>query len=269
MARSGIVLFLIISLWQFGCGRKTPPRPIISAPSFSEVKAIQKDEQIRLSWKMRTTKVNNQFFHIEELALDPYCVACELEPTKTYLLPFPSDHFIVEGKTVFFRPAVQKNLKVYVFRVTLQDQEGGLLGKTQATQFTGFVDFPEPQALQWKWLPQGSFPDLKNLPIPENVTDIKEGRFIRFSWEAQVEANVMNFPKQENATEQKVYYRVNLYKTEPGKPWPELPLNQQPISGSFYIDYQKQTEHTWQYQFRLVDSKGNESLPSSIYKTQI
>ena len=249
------------------CGRRTPPRPVKPTPSFVGLEATQRGEHVRLSWVMQKVipqETDLQIFLIEEMELNPQCIACQPELIKAQSLPFPSQHFVVERRHVYFHSSLKKGLKMHIFKVTHQNRDGIDLSATQAIQFTQFVDFPPLPKLEWSWLQTDSIPLLKDLSerLPTNLEEIQ---LLRFSWQPTKEKIEFYFPNQKSLAQRPVFYRVNLYQTLPEQPWPERPINANPIAENFYIEIQGKTKHEFLYQMRLVDSRGNESTPSITY----
>lgn len=262
----GLIVFGLIL--PTACGRRTPPRPAKAKPTFSQLKVIQRGDHLRLSWVMQKSvppQSNAQQFQIEELELDSHCINCQPQLVQSNFLLFPSEHFIISGRQVYFHPIVSKDLKVHIYKVTHQTEDSEDLSNPQVANFIGFVDFPPPPSIQWTWLPPDSLPNLANIPAATIPSQAKEIRLLRLSWKRQQEKIEFYFPSQGEATQRKLYYRVNIYKTQEGTPWPEGPINGRPIAETFYIDYQRQTAHAFLYQMRLVDSRGNESAPSITY----
>lgn len=185
------------------------------------------------------------------------------------MAPFPSDHFIISGKHVFFYPITRKDLKVHIYKVIYQTEDGNNLSNPQVAHFTGFSDYPSPSSLRWDLLPQGALPKLPKIPIVTIPSSAKEARLLRLSWELEQEKVEFYFPNQNELAQRKLFYRVNLYKKKEGDPWPELPLNEKPIAENFYIDYQLPSEQAFLYQMRWVDSEGNESGPSATYPVSL
>ena len=249
------------------CGRRTPPHPVKPVPTFARLEAIQRGEQVRLSWKMQKAvpeETGLQQFLIEEMELDPQCISCQPELVRTQSLPFPSHHFVVERQRVYFRSSLQKELKIHIFTVTHQNLEGEDLSEPQAIHFSQYVDFPSLPVLLWSWLPTDSFPILQHLSdqLPSNLEGIQ---LLRFAWQPLQEKIEFYFPNQKSVAQRPVFYRVNLYQTLPGQSWPERPINVNPVAEPFYIGFQMKTKHDFLYQMRLVDSRGNESRPSITY----
>ena len=58
-----------------------------------------------------------------------------------------------------------------------------------------------------------------------------------------------------------MYYRVNIYRSEDGRRWPETPLTLQPIQENFALVPELRSD-PGHYHVRWVDRSGNESLPS-------
>ncbi|MBF0279793.1 MAG: hypothetical protein HQM13_18490 [SAR324 cluster bacterium] len=250
------------------CGRRTPPRPNIVKTSFQHLKVIQRGEQLRLFWEMKKAipeTGNSEQFKIEELQVEPDCTNCIPQLSKVYIAPFPSEHFIISGKQVFFYPAIRKDLKFYLYKVMHQSEDGENFNNPQVANFRGFVDFPEMPPLQWHWLPKSSLPELPKFPVAALPSSVKNFRLLRFSWKPQQEKIEFYFPNRDEVVQRKLFYRVNLYKKNQGDAWPETPINRKPIAENFFIDYQVPGEKAFLYQMRWVDSRGNESGASSTY----
>ncbi len=250
------------------CGRRTPPRPEQVKPTFGQLQAIQRGDKIQLSWILEApvpAETNAQWFLIEELALDPHCVRCQAKLVKQYSLPFPSPHFTLSENRVHFYPTTHKDLRAYIYKVTHQSKDRDALGSTQAAQFSGFVDFPPLPVLHWKRIVKDALPALQNIPSASLPSQIKNYQLIRLFWERPSEKHEFYFSISQDMVQRMLFYQMNIYKTELGQPWPDQPINAHPIKESFYIDYLPQTEHTFLYQLRLVDSQGNESTPSVTY----
>lgn len=222
---------------------------------------------MQLSWMMQQPipqEAARRQFQIEETQLNPQCLQCQPDLVEVFTLPFPSQDFDLEGRRVRVLLPERKDLNVHTYKVTYQDALGNALQPPQGVSFTQFVEFPPPPPLQWEFLPAGTRPKLPSIPanIPPQAQDI---RFLRLSWEKQQETVEFYFPNQGGVAQRARFYRVNIYKTSPGAPWPERPINEQPIAAPFYIDSQSKTAHAFDYQIRLVDARGNESKPSVTY----
>jgi len=256
-----------ISVGISACGRWTPPHPTKAKDSFGQLQVFQRGEALRLSWVMKKAIAApaTQRFRIEELELKPDCIKCPPQLTKVYQIPFPSEHFTISGKNVYFLLLTRKDLNVHLYKVTHQSEDGDELSSPQAATFTGFVDFPAPPLFRWRWLPPETLPQLAGIPTADIPSQAKEIRVLRISWEPLQERVEFYFAGQADLTQKKIFYRINIYRTPQGKPWLERPINGRPIAEPFYIDYQKQTDPAWHYQMRLVDSRGNESAPSGTY----
>lgn len=239
---------LIVGLFFFiGCGHLTAPKPLAKRDPFVNLEVIQKGNRVRLSWEMKISPPLDQAsrqFYIEDLVLKPYCIDCKPSPIKTFIVPFPSEHFIISGRKVYFYPQVDKDLNIHVFRVTFQTFDGDNIGKTEIARFTGFVDFPELSSLQWEWLSNETFPSIfPKAEIPDHLEIIE---ILKLSWERQLERielilNQRLLEEREVLLEKReVYYRVNIYKTRIGALWPEKPINSDPIDGPLFFDFQTQ-----------------------------
>lgn len=249
------------------CGHRTPPYPIPPQTSFDQLAIIQRGEQLRLSWVMQQPipkDSGSQQFQIETSTLDPQCLQCEPESEPPRILPFPSKQFTFDGNRVHISLVTEKDLKIHTYKITHQDGNGNPLSPPQVVNFTKFVEFPPLPTMQWHFLPTSTLPKLDQLPgrIPPQAKDI---RLLRLSWQPQQEKVEFYFSNQGKVVQNPRYYRINIYKTAIGTPWPDRPINGQPVAEAFYIDYQLKTKHAFLYQIRLVDSQGNESGLSNIY----
>ena len=249
------------------CGRKTPPRPITLEAAFGQLAIIQRGNHMQLSWVMHQSLPSERGprqFQIEESQLNPQCLQCPPEVVAVFTWPFPSKNFFFEGRQVRVLLPLRKDLNVHNYKITYQDALGNALNPPQGINFTSYVEFPPLPTLQWKFLPEGTRPQLQSLPakIPSETENI---RLLRLSWERQQETVEFYFSNQGGMTQRDRFYRVNIYKTALGEPWPQNPINAQPVAATFYIDSQLKTEHAFDYQIRWVDSRGNESPPSITY----
>ena len=263
-----IILMVCLGLVTLtACGRRTPPRPLKTLDSFGQLTVTQRGEQIRLSWVMQKPlpqQNGSQQFQIEATQLDPHCPSCPPLVIPARIFPFPSEDFTIEGRRVFLALPIPKDLKAHAFKVTHQALDEDPLSPPQVFQFTKFVEFPPRPALQWTFLPTGTLPELKDLPtsFPREIKDL---RFVRLSWQPLQEKIAFYFSTQGELDQRTPFYRINIYKTQPGKPWSQRPINARPIAETFYIDYQLKLPQAFLYQIRLVDSEGNESAPSRTY----
>lgn len=248
------------------CGRRTPPQPVESVDSFRNLKVIQRGEHVRLSWVMKHTipsaRKKEQFL-IEEYILKHACPECALVPVRHFRFLFPSNNFIIKGKQVYFYlPQPQKDLYVHIFKVYHQNADEQNLGKVQAARFTRFVEFPSPPGLNIESVTIDQLAQIQTLVTPGRFKGLRNFQLMKLTWKTKLEKAELTLSSTGDMLRRKVFYRVNLYKTVQGIPWPEKPFNPVPLKEAFYIDYQKQDENIYLYRLRLVDSYGNESPPS-------
>ncbi len=261
------VLCLLIST----CGRRTPPRPIPlgkEVSAFHSLSVKQRGNRIRLSWVMQRPfdpKSGLNRFVIEEMRLQPHCVDCPPPRRQIFIHPFPSDHFQISGQRIYYYPDTEKDLDSRAYTVTYETSDGEVLSDPQVIQFRSFSDFPGSFDLVWEWVRPEDIVPLREMGLV-TLSDIEQSaRLLKLSWNPISEKVEFELDQSQVMTQRTVFYRVNIYRRSLESEWSEIPIHSDPISDSFYIDSQPQTEHIFLYQIRLVDSQGNESSPSPTY----
>ncbi|MBF0237835.1 MAG: hypothetical protein HQM12_09035 [SAR324 cluster bacterium] len=316
-----LFIFIILTGILTGCGMRTVPKPYKEKlPDITEFTAIQRGNQIRLSWKLpetidfesqtpirtfylrddlvlvfleqdfrnevfhiRTTVGVSQQFMIEETVLNPQCLECLPLLSRNYLIPYPSRHLKAEkGHIMFYLPEAPKDPYVHSFKLFFKTRNGRDLATPQQTKLNGFTEFPELTVPKLKLMSFEQAEGLRQLvAIP--VSDMTPHVF-QISWEPLVEQMEVLFDNTGEILTKPVYFRANIYRAIEGYNWPETPiatisnsflLMYQPQPGSStsiskpelpqreaFLDYFSRRFDKYLFQIRLVDSHGNESLPS-------
>lgn len=288
-------LWCLLTLTLLSCGRRSAPQPWpgTSVVSISGFNASQRDGKIRLSWSMETdipSDPGKEQIVIVEETVKPHCLDCKPDNYRHYVIPFPSKHVHISGVGVYFYlPQLPMDAYVHIYTLFHQTDEGINLGLPVVTRFEGFVDFPIPPIPKIELIYSPILKDVSTFIIPGIPGSLENGLLYKFSWAPKVERAEFVLIQNTEMLKQEIFYKVNLYRTNEGSPWSEVPYKpgiekpyvflfqpQEDFSFSTSLDdipikvpflhYFKSQNQNYLYQIRLVDSLGNESKPSPIIK---
>mgnify|MGYP000844841187 FL=1 len=273
------IFLSLILLYLVACGYRTAPQPDPEKPqlkTFQSPKAIFRGESLRLSWQLiepellqelaSEGKLKDHRFEIETLIREEPCSRCELRVGSRYVLDFNSPQLEREGNIFYFFPPLSANPKeVTLFKIRhIFIPTNNLISISDYVSAglpTNFVRVPELTIEEVS--PKNLAANLDSLLkqsrlLSKNLNNI---RLIKMVWKP-LSVNVeFRWQNEKFLAHNQMYYRVNIYRSEDGRRWPETPLTLQPIQESFALVPELRSDPGL-YHVRWVDRSGNESLPS-------
>ena len=230
---------LLICLVMLSCGYKTPPSPPQFSSSVVEFQARQQGEKILLNWNFSQDAKQQGWIIIKTFEFAKHCITCDLTLISRLQMSLPNRHVVIEKSRAFLLLDLPKTLTSYLFEMEHRGINRAKLFATVRTRLQHFSEFPK---------------------LPEIKIVLTSSSAVRMSWQLPLEK--MLFKIGQDRPEQ-VYYQMNIYRKSPDERWSQQPIHAKPISDEVYLD--RKIMQTALYQFRLVDSYGNESSPSQVY----
>lgn len=269
-----LILFSLIA-----CGYRTLPQPDPEKPqlkTFQNPRAIFRGESLRLSWQLiepellkelaSEGKLENHRFEIDTLTREEPCSRCELRVGTRYVLDFNSPQLEREGNLFYFFPPLSVNpQQVTLFKIRhVIIPTNNLISVSDYVSAglpTNFIRVPELNIEEVH--PKNLSTNLDSLLEQNHMLskDLKDVRLIKMVWQPLSENVEFRWQNDNFLAHNQMYYRVNIYRSEDGRRWPETPLNLQPIKESFALVPELRSNPGY-YHVRWIDRSGNESLPS-------
>ncbi len=240
MKRQDIAIWLcFVQLTLLACGYKTAPSPPEKSSSIEQFQARQQGEKILLTWNFSQDVPTQGFIVIKTFEFARYCIKCDATLISSVQVPLPSHHLIIEESRAFLMLDLPKTLSSYLFELKHQDINKTRTFATVLTRLQHFSEFPS---------------------LPEVKLVLNSSSAVLMRWQAPLEKMLFKLGTDQP---ENVYYQMNIYRKAPSDKWTRQPIHNQPISDEFFLD--QEIMQTALYQFRLVDSYGNESSPSQTY----
>ncbi|MDH5751050.1 MAG: hypothetical protein OEZ59_01355 [Deltaproteobacteria bacterium] len=215
----------VVLIWGGGCGFKTPPEPLEEKlPPTGDLQARQRTDSVLISWPVppreQAEKLEGVRIRLESRPLD--CLNCPagLEQTRWVdargARPLRRD----AGKFWLVLPLPKlppgHTLRIWLANVYPEGESppGTLVVLEPA------IDIPVPTLLS------------EPLPVADKP---QAGGGRRLYWKQVQERIAMVAEGQGRPVEQLVFFRGNIYGRKPGDPWPEFPLNRDPIEDTQWL----------------------------------
>ena len=273
------VVIILIVLFLAACGYRTAPQPDPEKPqlkTFQNPQAIFRGESLRLSWQLiepellkelaSEGKLEDHRFEIETLIREEPCSRCELRVGSRYVLDFNSPQLEREGNLFYFFPPLSANpQEVTFFKIRHvfipTNNLISISDYVSAGLPTNFIQVPELTIEEVS--PKNLAANLDSFleqsqPLSGDLNNI---RLIKILWKPLSENVEFRWQNDKFLAHNQMYYRVNIYRSEDGRRWPETPLTLQPIQENFALVPELRSD-PGHYHVRWVDRSGNESLPS-------
>ena len=150
--------FLFCCGWLVSCGLRTSPHnlpEVIPKSTFTNFKAQQRDQRIRLSLTINETERKNalmkldddldqqDYFLIQEQKLKIGCRDCEIEKMQALRILFASDSFIRQGDNLYYYLELpQSDLKIHQFQASHFGPEDEILSPAKTVKLRQSDQFP-------------------------------------------------------------------------------------------------------------------------------
>ncbi len=236
-----IAILLLISLILTACGKKGPVRPLLQAlPAAPQhLTVMQQGQRFAVSWTIPaanqdgTPLVDLQGFQVFKMKYDATRDCPECRDTSVLLASVDLDYLNEvrrsgERLTLWDADLVPGN--AYQYRIVPVNRAGhtGLPAVTKR-------------------------PCLVPPPAPSGLTASGHDRMVKLTWSALV-----GLPK---GLELKGY---NLYRRAPLEPFPDLPINHEPLAAPGYEDFGVANDIAYGYAVRSVTEIGGVRVESSL-----
>lgn len=270
---AGWRLVVVWAVLAAGCGYKTAPIPqIVDFPPPAGMKVHQQEEGALVSWKAVDSPPQDEKGALEGflLRVDQFpfgCVKCPPVAVERIPLGVGQAGLVVEGGEAYYPYKPQTRRAYWAFRVAARYGRG-VSDFTPPVFLKGLNDIPAHQlAAAWESAPPAPGSPRGTTPAtgatgqpPRGANGLNTPRLV---WEPRREQVVKVYHQGQVVMERDRFYRFNLYKRQAGRPWPMVPLNEQPLEVYQWNDYtQTQTVPAVEYTLRLVDQFGGEGPPA-------
>ncbi len=262
------VLAVLLLTATAACGRKLPPQPNLGvAPQ--EPRAWQREGTAIVTWPLAAPEtervlggVKSYLLRIEQVPAR--CLACAPFRTEELELEPGVGPWRAEGGWAYYTFSLPEQPSLWRFRVATV-HERGTTPLSGVALLEAPVEVPAHQ-LGWEWVPQQEEAEQEKVKQEEveqeEAKKRRPARRVRLFWKPRRERIVRTVDRAGGMVEKERFFRANLYRRRPGRPWPMKPLNATPLQARQAIvplpPERRRDRRVWEFTLRLVDQFGNE-----------